>query len=569
MSCCIICIVLVQYRVANIKPGEPLKITLWDANGYYLYLPSLLIYHDYKELKWLDAIDKKYAVTGGAGYQAQKADNGNYTFKYLGGVALMELPFFYVGHWVAQARGYPPDGFSPPYQYALGFGILFYCMLAIFLLRKILLLYFSDATVAITLLLLCLATNFIQYAAVDSGQSHAYIFLLYTLVIFTTLKWHEKPTPLWACLTGYIVGLATISRPTEAIMLFIPLMWQTQNKDAAQQKWQMVKQHKIHIAGAAVFGIIGILPQLLYWKASTGHFIYDVGSKWKFLNPYFRVLFGFEKGWFIYTPATVLFIVGMFFIRKFPFRKSVLWFCLLNIYIIIAWDDWRYGGSYSTRALVQSYPAFALPLGTLVERIQTKKWRPVFYLLCAYLLFVNLFQITQYCNTILHFNDMNRAYYGRVYLNPNPDPVDMSLLDNDEVLNSEIGYNKKVLFSSSNINPLHFNANDSSTLLSYNLGDVTEASNAASVWLKITSEIHAPGCLWQTFLFAQLTNGDSAKLGKVRLYSPISSDTATNKYAFYVQVPRYFAKAKLRVLLTSPFAFNGEVRNLEVTELNK
>jgi hypothetical protein len=31
--------------------------------------------------------------------------------------------------------------------------------------------------------------------------------------------------------------------------------------------------------------------------------------------PHFRVLFGGEKGWFIYTPITILFIVGLFLMR--------------------------------------------------------------------------------------------------------------------------------------------------------------------------------------------------------------------------------------------------------------
>ena len=88
LICCITSVVLLQYRVANsdIVAGQPpLKVTVWDAFGYYVYLPSICIYHDYTQLKWLPNIDKKYAVTGGDGYQALKLDNGNYTFKYLCG----------------------------------------------------------------------------------------------------------------------------------------------------------------------------------------------------------------------------------------------------------------------------------------------------------------------------------------------------------------------------------------------------------------------------------------------------------------------------------------------------
>ncbi len=549
-------------------PGQPLlKVTVWDAFGYYVYLPSMLIYHDCTQLKWLDTIDKKYAVTGGDGYQAQRVENGNYVFKYLGGVAILEVPLFLTAHIIAKASHYPADGFSPPYQYALGFGIILYCFLAVLLLRKILLIYFSDLTTTITLLVVCLATNFLQYAAVDSGQSHAYIFPLYVLVMYTTMRWHRKPAAIWAMLTGYIIGLATISRPTEAIMLFIPLFWDTQTKEAARAKWQLVKANKRQIMLAAIGGLAGILPQLLYWKAVTGSFIYDVGSKWEFLSPHFRVLFGWEKGWFIYTPVTILFIGGMFFIKQFPFRKSALWFCLLNIYIIIAWHDWRYGGSYSTRALVQSYPVFALPFAAITERISKEKWRIGFYVLCAYLLFVNLFQTWQYDKTIMHYNDMNRHYYESIYLNPNPGPIEMSLLDNDEVLKNETSYKASVIINSGVADTVHFAANSADTFGSVNLKSAT--AGITDSWIKVICIVRAPGCLWQSHMNVSLQAGNQSKTCRVRLFNAISHDTTPNVYACYVHIPPCLPEASLKLFITSPFNFNGVVEKVFVERLDR
>jgi len=570
IACFIICITLLQYRVVNsdMNTGQPpLKVTVWDAFGYYVYLPALFIYHDSKQLKWLDTIDKKYAVTGGDGIQAQKLDNGNYVFKYLGGVAILEIPLFVTAHIIAKATHYPADGFSPPYQYTLGFGIILYCFLAVLLLRKILLNYFSELTTTITLLVVCLATNFIQYAAVDNGQSHAYIFPLYVLVMYTTMRWHHKPAAIWALLTGYIIGLATICRPTEAIMLFIPLMWDTQNKTSNRAKWELVKQNKPQIILAAMGGIAGILPQLLYWKAVTGSFIYDVGSKWEFLNPHLRLLFGWEKGWFIYTPVTILFIGGMFFMKQFPFRKSVLWFCLLNIYIIIAWHDWRYGGSYSTRALMQSYGIFALPFAAITERISKEKWQIGFYVLCAFFLLVNLFQTWQYDQTILHYNDMNRLYYESIYLNPNPGPIEMSLLDNDEVLKSETIYKASVVTSSVNADTLHFSANSADTFVSVKLN--APATDVHDSWLKIMCIIRAPGCLWQTYMNVTLQAGNQTKAAKVRLFNAISHDTIPNVYACYMHIPAGNTESQLKLFLTSPFTFNGVVEKVFVERLDK
>ena len=566
ISCFLVCVVIMQYRVSysDIKQGGPhLKITEWDALGYYLYLPSIFIYHDYKELKWLPAIDQKYAVSGGTGYPAIKQDNGVYTFKYLGGVALLESPFFFIGHWVAHHYGYPPDGFSPPYQYALTFGVLLYCFLGIFLLRKVLLRFFSDATTALTLLAVCLATNFIEYAAIENGQSHAFIFPLYILVLYTTMRWHRKPTIVIAALTGYVIGLATMCRPTEAIMLFIPIMWDTQAKESAHQKWQMVKAHRSHVVAAAICGLLGVLPQMIYWKFSTGSFIFDVGSSWDFLSPHFRVLFGWEKGWFIYTPITVFFIVGMFFIRKYPFRKAVLWFCILNIYIIIGWRDWHYGGSYSTRALMQSYPMFALPFAAFAEQIQ-KKWKWLLYLVCAYLIGVNLFQITQYRSGVIHYDEMNRAYYSRVYLNPSPTPLDISLLDDKEMLN-ESKYTLKKTILIDTPTKVAFPYGAVGMLYTAKVSDIS-SDPVKERWLKVESSILAPHHLWQTYLNADLKMGDSVKHTRVRLFRPLFVDSAANDYCFYLSIPAEYDFGQLNVYLSSPFSFDGVVEKVKISE---
>ncbi len=568
VSCLFICLVMLQYRgyYSDVRQGNPpLKITEWDAFGYYIYLPAIFIYHDYKELKWLPEIDKKYGVTGGNGIQALKADNGNYAFKYLGGVAILEIPFFFIGHEIAPHYGYPPDGFSPPYQYAISLGVMLYCFAGIFLLRKILLRYFSEIAAAITLLAVCLATNFIEYAAIENGQSHAFIFPLYVLVLFATIKWHERPRIGWAALTGFIIGLATISRPTEAIMLFIPLFWDTQNGEAAKQKWQLVKTHKGHIVLAALFGLLGILPQLVYWKAATGSFIFDVGSSWDFLSPHFRVLFGWEKGWFIYTPITVFFIVGMCFMKNLPFRKSVLWFCLLNIYIIISWRNWHYGGSYSTRALMQSYPVFALPFAAFVDTIRLKKWAWLFYALFAYLIGVNLFQITQYRSMIIHYDDMNRAYYGRIYLNPHPTPLDMSLLDDDEVLDNERGYAKTTLAAIDSPIPVSFTGGSQGLLYQTTIG--VPENSTKDRWLKIESRLKAPNCLWQSYLDAELKKGDSIKHKRVRLFSALSINDSANDLIFYMTIPPYFTSSQFRLYISSPFTFNGVAEQVRVTKL--
>jgi hypothetical protein len=548
----------------------PLVVTTWDALGYYFYLPSIFIYHDFKKLDWFPEIDKKYSVSGGKAYQFTACKNGNYVFKYLGGIAIMEFPFFITGHLIAGSSGYQQDGFSPPYQFAIAFGAIIYFIMALFLLRKILLKYFNDSVTALTLLLMVLASNIIQYISIDGAMSHSYIFPMYVLVLYFTMKWHEKPSIFWASLIGVIVGLASISRPTEAVMLFIPLLWGTQSRESSAEKWKLVRQNKIHLLFLAVFGFLAVLPQLIYWKLATGSFIFDVGSKWEFLSPHFRVLFGWENGWFIYTPVTVFFLLGMLFMGNYPFRYSVIVFCLLNIYIIIAWHDWQYGATYSCRALTQSYPVFALPFAAFIDRIKTRKWRYLFFLFGLYSIVVNLFQIWQYNKTILHYRDMNRKYYCSIYLNPHPTPMNMSLLDTYEMLRSEKDFKKQILFFSDTVWSINIQENSRKVLFESKIGQDSVYRRIGDSWLKIESriKINSPG-MWGCYLNSELSAGDSVKFNKIRLDNAISPQGQPNEYAFYVKIPPYFNKGDFRLFLSSSNIVDGEVQKISIQYLSR
>jgi hypothetical protein len=353
-------------------------------------------------------------------------------------------------------------------------------------------------------------------------------------------------------------------------MLFIPLLWGTQTKESAREKWNLVRQNKIHLIFLAIFGFIAVLPQLIYWKAATGSFMYDVGSKWEFLTPHFRVLFGFENGWFIYTPVTVFFIAGMFFIKKFPFRYAVITFCLLNIYIIIAWHDWRYGATYSCRALSQSYPVFALPFAAFINRFLATKWKYAIYVIGCYLIFVNLFQIGQYGKTILHYRDMNRKYYCSIYLDPNPSPLDMSLLDTDERLCNEKKYEKQVLFKADTSIYINMPEYSEKVLFETILGQDPGRDLKGDTWLKIESDIEilSPGW-WGCYINSELSTGDSLKYNRIRIDNAMSKQSKLNEYAFYVKIPSYFHKSRFKLYITSSCQFEADLKRLSVGHFEK
>ncbi|PHR48726.1 MAG: hypothetical protein COA32_04460 [Fluviicola sp.] len=522
---CALLAVVVRFNYHTNNSVNGYNATTWDALGYYIYLPSTFIYQDATQLDWFPAIDSTYNVSGGTLYQATLKDDGNYVFKYLGGVAIMEIPFFVVGHVIASNSDYPADGFSAPYQYSIIWGAVFWFLFGLWYLRKVLLVYFSETITTLTLILVVGASNLLQYVSVDGAMSHSFIFPLYALLLWWTIQWHKKPKKKFAFAIGLIIGIATISRPTEFIMIFIPILWMLPDSKNLKSKWKLVGEHRVHILFALVGGIIGIFPQLLYWKLASGDWIYNVGSKWFFLNPWWRVLFGFEKGWFIYTPIAIFFILGLFFLKGKPFRKSVIVFTLLNIWIIISWSDWQYGASYSTRALTQSYPILALPLAAFLQRIFSKKWSPIVIIAGAYLIFVNLFQIWQYNAGIIHYRDMNRQYYSAIYLDHNPTLLDYSLLDTGEQLPEQLigKSNSKTAKSISNFELdaweseiLHIDKNPKYTWIS---GE-----------LELTTNI---GLENGRIVIASLKNNKIIKQRVFRLTTPFSKNKEKTSYQFH------------------------------------
>jgi ribosomal protein L34 len=349
-------------------------------------------------------------------------------------------------------------------------------------------------------------------------------------------------------------------------MFLIPLLWETQNKEAAHAKWTLVRKHFKQLYAVVIFGFIGILPQLLYWKFATGSFVYDVGSKWDFLTPHLQVLFGWEKGWFIYTPVALFFVLGLFFVRDFAFRKSVLWFCLLNIYVIISWHDWRYGGSYSCRALVQSYPVFALPLAAFIGKVERTKWSVPFLLIGAYLIGVNIFQLVQCNHGIIHHADMNRKYYASIYLNPTPTPFDYSLLDTDQSLKSEEGFSERTIYLLDTNTVLHLGIDSVQQLCSFDYS--LSAKGAQENWLKVEASALSMTNDPILYLMLSIESMDTVIAREIRSFKP-TKDKKQRGFGFYVRMPEIFDNGRLDISFRSNSSFDGALKDLKITALTK
>jgi len=312
-------IVVIHFYVRQVNYQNWSNMLGWDVLAYYLYLPFTFIYGDpgMSDQTIIQSIFDTYNPSG-AFYQAFALPNGNWSPMYTLGMAILYLPFFLIAHVWALLSEYPADGFSFPYQFIIANGVMVYIVAGVFMLRKVLLKFFTEKVTMLVLLFLLLGTTFFHESLADELGPHAISFTAFSIILYFTIRWHESPTSKIAFLLGMVLGLTILVRGSGIVVVLVPLFWNVYNKESFIKKVQLirknVKQIAIGLAGLIIFPMV----QLIYWKMVTGSFIfntYQVTPGFDWLEPHFaKVFFSYKKGWFLYTPMILFAIAGLFFL---------------------------------------------------------------------------------------------------------------------------------------------------------------------------------------------------------------------------------------------------------------
>ena len=134
-----------------------------DIKGYYAYLPAIFIHNDInfknKEV-YLENNESKV-------WFSQTPEGVRY-IKYSIGTAVLYAPFFGMAHFYAGITDFPQDGFSKPYLFALSMSSLVFLVLALYFMRKSLLVFFGETAVGLTLAIIFLGTNAWNYYTFDA-----------------------------------------------------------------------------------------------------------------------------------------------------------------------------------------------------------------------------------------------------------------------------------------------------------------------------------------------------------------------------------------------------------------
>jgi len=398
-------------------------VLTWDGGGYLSYLPAAFLYHNPGRPDSLAVIvqqhtaDNREHSLSRLGMQA--LPNGNYATKYPLGMALSQLPWFGGAHLYARLQDWPDNGFSWPYQQAALLSGFAYACLGLWVVRKLLLRYFPDDTVAWTLAGIGLGTNFFVYASHEAAMSHPVLFLWQASLLYCTARWYETPRRRWAAGIGLFLGLAVLTRFSEAAYVLVPLAWGLSSAAAWRARPARWARHAGQLALALVLGAGVVSLQFFFWHYVGGHWLLDAyrGEHFDFGNPHILAgLFSIRKGWFVYTPLAALVLAA----GLPPLRRAVpaaLPALLLPavLYLTFSWEQWWYGWGFSARPLVSLYPLLALPLAAVVAATRAAgpaaRWRkPVQRVLIACII-LNQWQGWQYVNNILPGDEVTAQLY--------------------------------------------------------------------------------------------------------------------------------------------------------------
>ena len=391
-----------------------------DAKGYYAYLPAVLIYHDLN-FGFFEKIELETYYNSNL-YYDYRVLNGNKTInRYYVGTAICLLPFFLVGHAITLLTGFPPNGYSYYYTLMVHLGAVFYLLLAMLGLRKLLQSYLiNEKTTAITLIAVVFGTNLFYYVLTEFAMSHLYSFTAITWFCLTVRNFFASDKKKYLVFSALLLGIIVLIRPVNLlVVLAIPFL-----AGNSKQLISGVKSifSKIWILLLAIAGFLLLASiQMIIYKISSGRFIVDSYAQWgfNFLDPQIsNFLFSYRKGMFVYTPMLLLSLTGFIFLfrsSRFQFY-ALLSFLFIVIYVFSSWFMWYYGGSFSQRVMIEFYTFFAILLATAIQEIKSRTMKKIFLSLTVLLILFCQIQTYQYRRMQIHWSDMNKEKYWEVFM---------------------------------------------------------------------------------------------------------------------------------------------------------
>jgi hypothetical protein len=336
---------------------------------------------------------------------------------YYPGVSFFQLPFFIAGHLAAKLFQTEADGFSFPYQLAMGLAGLFYGLLGLYFCKKLLCGITGDRTISTGVsLLIFFGTQLFTYTVYNGCYSHCYSFCFITLFYYSFWLCFNAGFSARNILSVIFFAAAVITiRPVNILALsgcfFFLRRVELKPAPAAYRR------------GRIITGLILLLAMIVYnvsvTYAQTGSFIANTYTIGKFLwHRWDRVLSnvsGFQNGMLWYTPLLVVALMSLFRIRKQP---RLIWIFLPVIALIVLYSLWWYW-IIAARTLTDIMVLFAILLAFFLQHLSGSR-RRIAVAVCLFCVLHFQLKAYQLRNGILDSTYTYRGFYFRHYFTLSP-----------------------------------------------------------------------------------------------------------------------------------------------------
>lgn len=385
---------------------------IWsDAEGYYMYLPAVMLYGNFEEIP----VRTPYQFPV---YPGTKKVLTKYTY----GIALLEAPF-YLGAYAAYiVSGKTPKLYDGTYySIAILIAACFYGTLGLFLLYMALKYHLKKSRVPLVIVgVVLLGTNLLFYIVQAPGMPHVYSFFLFSWIVYLTPKLYQNAGVGTFIGLGALIGLTTLIRPVNGLVVLFPFLYGVQSLGGLRERIAFFR-HKFfsRLLPALVMALLVWLPQFYYWHYLSGSWLFYSYGDEGFINwsspKILQVLFSVKNGLFVYNPVLLLAVIALFFmLRKNALNSwAVLGIFLISIYVYSSWWCWWFGGAYGQRNYVDQLPLLALPLAFAIDRIWSSKRQLAKVFLLAFLLITVFYNLR--CTFLYHWTWSDYDWTARKY----------------------------------------------------------------------------------------------------------------------------------------------------------
>lgn len=361
-----------------------------DGLAYFMWLDSIAGDGD------MDLSNQAQIFASVNTYQVYwNEETGHWATDFAYGSAILLTPAYWLARWVDGAGwlAVNPDHFLSLQGRPLAYSLLGMFAVNLCGLGSLILAYLSARFYVRPLpaaaLLLFLGTPMLYYATIEPFYVHVPAAFLAALTLFLLLYWKEQQITHWTVLAaGMAGGLATLVRWQMALLVWGLALWLPLHR-----KWR-----ELVLFGV---GFWAVAWHVLYtWNWMFGRPLLISAAESGFLgSPVHlpQVLFSDARGLFIWSPATLLGVLGWVALARQQrwVAAGLAAAFLLEAFINGGVADWWAGWSFGARRMTELYAPFAVGLAVLLDRassrpIRTLLWVvPVTCVLFSLLLFLS------------------------------------------------------------------------------------------------------------------------------------------------------------------------------------